>query len=212
MKQAEKALRDAGWEEINLRETRQGDEVYDLDEHDTYVINCPALPTWEGRVLRAPRPEPEYGVGTIARIKSHATGREVNAIYGAFDSWYSDTSGYAASEVEVLRVIAYSDGTTPQIKQMGIGFTRIEVIDESGRAYVNTSARDVDVALEDDGRALKVFTGGVGVTPRPTAAPRPGDSFGQCTPDVDAINERIKADLRQTLKRLYEDIDGKDQP
>lgn len=35
--------------------------------------------------------------------------------------------------------------------------TRVEVIDQSGRAYVNTNCRDVAVSIQDDGRTIKVF-------------------------------------------------------
>ena len=34
---------------------------------------------------------------------------------------------------------------------------RVEVIDNSGRAYVNMSAKDVAVSIQDNGRTLKVF-------------------------------------------------------
>jgi hypothetical protein len=118
--------------------------------------------------------------------------------------WWVPSDRYIPSEVEVLRVIAYSDGTTPQIKQMGIGFTRIEVIDESGRAYVNTSARDVDVALEDDGRTLKIFTGGTGFTPRP------GESSGHPSiPRIEVIDDTgrayvntVRSDVEAALERI----------
>jgi hypothetical protein len=35
--------------------------------------------------------------------------------------------------------------------------TRVEVIDSSGRAYVNTIAKDVALAYQDDGKTLKIF-------------------------------------------------------
>ena len=35
--------------------------------------------------------------------------------------------------------------------------TRLEVIDETGRAYVNTSIESVELHLQDDTQTLKVF-------------------------------------------------------
>ncbi|WP_443095055.1 hypothetical protein [Rothia koreensis] len=164
MRQAEKALREAGWEEIPRNGAHVGDEVYDLEEHEVFVVDAPASPSCNWTVLRAPRPESKYEHGTVARVKLTATGREFNAIWGPSNSWDAGF-GYLVGDVEVLRVIAYPDGTVPPIRQIGTGFTRIEVIDETGRAYVNTDASDVEVSVQDDGWTLKVFTGGTGATP-----------------------------------------------
>lgn len=38
--------------------------------------------------------------------------------------------------------------------------TRLEVIDEDGRSYVNWAAHDVSLSLQDNGRTLKIFCGG----------------------------------------------------
>jgi hypothetical protein len=35
--------------------------------------------------------------------------------------------------------------------------TRVEVIDGDGRSYTNTDVKNVRLALQDDGRTLKVF-------------------------------------------------------
>jgi hypothetical protein len=35
--------------------------------------------------------------------------------------------------------------------------TRVEVIDSTGRAYVNTIAKDVALSYQDDGKTLKIF-------------------------------------------------------
>ena len=35
--------------------------------------------------------------------------------------------------------------------------TRVEVIDETGRSYVNCLCDNVDVQLQDDNRTLKIF-------------------------------------------------------
>ena len=40
--------------------------------------------------------------------------------------------------------------------------TRIEVIDDSGRSYVLSTAHNVSLSLQDDDRTLKVFTNGKG--------------------------------------------------
>jgi hypothetical protein len=38
-----------------------------------------------------------------------------------------------------------------------VGVTRVEVIDNSGRAYVNYRAGHVEISYQDGGRTLKVF-------------------------------------------------------
>ena len=38
--------------------------------------------------------------------------------------------------------------------------TRLEVIDDTGRAYVNMNAGSIELQLQDDDRTLKVFTKG----------------------------------------------------
>jgi len=35
--------------------------------------------------------------------------------------------------------------------------TRVEIIDQNGREYVNNSCEAVDVHLQDDGRTMKIF-------------------------------------------------------
>lgn len=202
MRQVEKALRDAGWEQVARSDVEPGEEYYGLQSQRVTKAEV-GMPTQNYLVLRAPRPEPEYELGTVARVCVYS-GEEFNALMDEYGFWLTVDGSYQTGSVEVLRVIAYPDGSTPWIKPMGNQVDQIKVIDESGYGYVNASARDVEYAFEDDGKTLEVFTGGTGVKPRP------GDSFGQCVTDVDALNERIKADLRQTLKRLYEDIDGGD--
>ena len=49
------------------------------------------------------------------------------------------------------------DDWTPSAKNSLQDVTRVEVIDEEGRSYVNTDASDVVVHLQDEGRTLKVF-------------------------------------------------------
>ena len=49
------------------------------------------------------------------------------------------------------------DDWTPAAKNSLQDVTRVEVIDEEGRSYVNTDASDVVVHLQDEGRTLKVF-------------------------------------------------------
>lgn len=36
--------------------------------------------------------------------------------------------------------------------------TRIEIIDQTGRAYVGYGFSDVKLSMQDDGRTLKIFT------------------------------------------------------
>jgi len=35
--------------------------------------------------------------------------------------------------------------------------TRVEIIDENGRVYVNNSCTHVELSHQDDGRTLKIF-------------------------------------------------------
>lgn len=35
--------------------------------------------------------------------------------------------------------------------------TRVEIIDETGRAYVNMACKQVHYMIQDDGRTLKIF-------------------------------------------------------
>jgi hypothetical protein len=38
-----------------------------------------------------------------------------------------------------------------------VEITRVEVIDEIGRAYVNMNAQNVQYSIQDSGRTLKIF-------------------------------------------------------
>lgn len=202
MKQAEKALREAGWIEIEMSETRVGDEVYDLVLGDNDLVEDPPESYNHRRVLRAPRPEVDFEPGTVARVRDNE-GEEFNALMDECRFWLAVEGTYHSRSVEVISVIAYPDGSTDLTRAGNV--TRIEVIDDTGRAYVNTDAKAVEFSFQDGGRTFKVFTGGTGSTPRP------GDSFGQCTPDVDAVNERMNARARELLERFWATIDGKDQ-
>lgn len=35
--------------------------------------------------------------------------------------------------------------------------SRVEIIDNEGRSYVNTNAKNVEISLQDDHRTLKIF-------------------------------------------------------
>lgn len=41
--------------------------------------------------------------------------------------------------------------------------TRLEVIDNNGRAYVNMAIDKLEFSYQDEGRTLKIFTNGAGV-------------------------------------------------
>lgn len=41
-----------------------------------------------------------------------------------------------------------------------IPVTRLEIIDESGRAYVRHNIAKVNVSIQDDGKTLKIFVNG----------------------------------------------------
>lgn len=204
-KQAEKALRGAGWEQVTRSDVEPGEEYYDLQAgwvtKAGHALDGVPMPNY--LVLRAPRPEPEYELGTVARVRSDE-GKEFNALMDEYGFWLTVDGSYQSGSVEVLRVVAYPDGSGPWIKPMGNQVDQIKVIDESGYGYVNTSARDVEYAFEDDGKTLEVFTGGTGSTHRP------GDSFGKYVTDIDAASGRMDARGRELLEQFWAQFDGKD--
>lgn len=112
MMQAEKALRDAGWIEVPISEVHKGDEVYDLGTHGTYISTIDGDPANTIRTLRAPRPEPEYKPGTVARVRD-TDGNLRDAMMKAWGFWKTVDGSLHRDSVEVLRVIAYPDGSTP---------------------------------------------------------------------------------------------------
>lgn len=201
MKQAEKALRDAGWVEALHGDLGKDDEFFHLPTGSLLVGNLGILKSGD-KVLRPPRPEPEYELGTVARVRSDE-GKEFNALMDEYGFWLTVDGSYQSGSVEVLRVVAYPDGSGPWIKPMGNQVDQIKVIDESGYGYVNTSARDVEYAFEDDGKTLEVFTGGTGSTHRP------GDSFGKYVTDIDAASGRMDARGRELLEQFWAQFDGK---
>lgn len=203
MKQSEKALRDAGWEETTYSDLDKGEEFYLLRTGALLVCKL-GIPDPEETVLRAPRPEPEYEAGTVARVRGDR--EEFNAIClsGGADGLPLWNGKYFLDEVEVLRIIATPDGDIPMDDFDVDTVNRVEVIDDTGRAYSNTDAANVWFSFQDGGRTLKVFTGGKG------SRVRPGDSFGECVPDVDAISARLDASLSEMLERFFHGIDRKD--
>lgn len=191
MRQAEKALRDAGWKEAIYADTDHDEEFYLLGTGALLRGNLGILDAGE-KVLRAPRPEPEYEPGTVVWANTSDGEQAVTSVGlpGAMRWIGKSPNGLAAvysQGVEVLRVIAYPDGSTPWIKPMGNQVDQIKVIDGSGYGYVNTSARDVEYAFEDDGKTLKIFTGGPGVTP---------------PPNLDAADERFLEMANELLAHL----------
>lgn len=48
--------------------------------------------------------------------------------------------------------------------------TRVEVIDNSGRAYTEYNAADVQISFQDDGKTLKVFLKNLNKGERPQGA------------------------------------------
>lgn len=143
------------------------------------------------KVLRAPRPEPEYELGTVARVRVYS-GEEFNALMDEYGFWLTVDGSYQSGSVDVLRVIAYPDGSTPtdqagSDRDESVNYepdevNRVEVIDDTGRAYLNRDTEKVLIRFQDDGQTLKVFTPGR----ESRQVTRPGDSFGKYTSDVDA--------------------------
>jgi hypothetical protein len=61
-------------------------------------------------------------------------------------------------ELEDEYDIDFDDWQDPEIGfHDASSVTRVEVIDEAGRAYVNTAAKDVALAYQDEGKTLKIF-------------------------------------------------------
>ena len=38
------------------------------------------------------------------------------------------------------------------------GISRLEVIDDKGRSYVNLDIKNLDISIQDNGRTMKIFT------------------------------------------------------
>ena len=49
-----------------------------------------------------------------------------------------------------------SDDANAEIPNLDL-IDRLEVIDETGRAYVNTDVAELEFSIQDDGRTLKIF-------------------------------------------------------
>ncbi len=154
VKTIEQLARDAGWIETTLGECREGDEVLSLsigtsgrvERHQDRFVQVIASNGMSAHVppgftvLRAPRPEPKYEIGTVARIRRY--GQEFNALYMGVEkgvdpnAWLIvsggdrvGVSGVPPRDAAVLRIIAYPDGTTPESGP---------VTDEQVLAAVNT--------------------------------------------------------------------------
>lgn len=121
MEQAEKALRDAGWEQVARSDVEPGEEYYDLQAG--WVTKAghalDGVPMQNYLVLRAPRPEPEYKPGTVVWANTSDGKQSLIAVGlpGAMRWIGKAENGLGAvypEGVEVLRVIAYPDGTTPE--------------------------------------------------------------------------------------------------
>ena len=116
-------LKQAGWVETTTRECREGEEVFPLDagmprgkitrkDSGRKVFIDSYGPFTRARlVLRAPRLEPDYPEGTV--VRGVADGMKTNLIWIGHDTWTAAEGYYSTSEVEVLRVLAHPDGTTP---------------------------------------------------------------------------------------------------
>lgn len=190
MRQSEKALRDAGWEETTYSDLDKGEEFYLLRTGALLVCKLGILDT-EETVLRAPRPEPEYEAGTVARVRGDR--EEFNAIClpGGTDGLPSWNGKYSLDEVEVLRIIATPDGDIPMDDFDVDTVNRVEVIDDTGRAYSNTDAANVWFSFQDGGRTLKVFTDGTGYTP----------SYPAADSSVDALIEGMVPRVARAFQR-----------
>lgn len=142
-KTIEQLARDAGWIETTIGECREGEQVVVIDEgiYGT-VKKVPSSgkypyrvdkPRRAGRpmyasdsVLRAPRPEPEHKPGTVVwGIASHYEGPQAfirrrhklfpwAGVYMSGAVAEESVTGWPHDAIEVIRVLAYPDGTTPE--------------------------------------------------------------------------------------------------
>jgi hypothetical protein len=69
--------------------------------------------------------------------------------------WVEGWKGIAPSKIELLRVLR-------EALEQPTKLTRLEVIDNNGRAYVNMAIDKLEFSYQDEGRTLKIFTNGAG--------------------------------------------------
>lgn len=154
-KTIEQLARDAGWIETTIKECRKGDQVL-LPDKGFFGTASDGLPqvckyphciensdgeTWgvggDDRVLRAPRPESRYKPGTVVWGKDkYLTSpqmfirrRDENRPWAGVADCDDEPDSWPHGSIEVLRVLAYPDGTTPESGP---------VTDEQVLAAVNT--------------------------------------------------------------------------
>ena len=56
--------------------------------------------------------------------------------------------------------VAFQDGMKEGLQEardMGTAVTRLEVIDQDGRSYVNNRVTSVELSMQDENRTLKLF-------------------------------------------------------
>lgn len=142
MRKAEKALRDAGWEQVARSDVEPGEEFYDIQMGRTCEASriTEGVPVQDYLVLRAPRPEPEYLPGTVVWAYHEPSGKHWALIRGLNENYpwqganpYGNASCWSDDVVEVDHVIAYPDGTTPD-REEPITLNRIR---ETGRVAVD---------------------------------------------------------------------------
>lgn len=139
-KTIEQLARDAGWIETTIKECRKGDQVL-LPDKGFFGTASDGLPqvckyphciensdgeTWgvggDDRVLRAPRPESRYKPGTVVWGKDkYLTSpqmfirrRDENRPWAGVADCDDEPDSWPHGSIEVLRVLAYPDGTTPE--------------------------------------------------------------------------------------------------
>lgn len=114
------------------------------------------------------------------------------------------------ADVAARKVVSHINDFTEKRGDMDLKkVTRIEVIDETGRGYVNTQAGRAEAQLQDDGRTLKIFTSGSSKQP-----PSPGLSVDEVMVEcqkcyVDGLSGKrgwsvYKEDLRARLNELIQ--------
>lgn len=96
-----------------------------------------------------------------------------NALQG-IDSIAGAETGELAGQVGLIAEQALADAPKPDT------ITRLEVIDANGRSYQNHGVTDCRLSYQDEGRTLKVFVGGRGITTGTSAIARhKADEIGE---------------------------------
>jgi hypothetical protein len=164
-KQTQEALKMAIGEIQDLMQhikDRQPDMLFTGTE---YVIDAckEALATNEESSVVQPAQEPvawidevNNTITTVQLMKYGWLGSDDRAIPDAWIKLYPHSTPDSTPAIE--QALSNQEGNQQLAK-----LTRLEVIDNNGRAYVNMAIDKLEFSYQDEGRTLKIFTNGAGV-------------------------------------------------